>query len=137
MSLFHTISTFLNQLIKKKNFESFTIFYSMMNLMLSLLQLLFCKLHKSLFCKFHKLCKLHNSSQLSQSCHTKTELLINSFKNNFLTNQHFLSVQIQSNQIVRLSLSSCLAVTNAACSMLICLFLFQTSCILFLTFFCH
>ena len=68
-----TTSTFLNQLKKIENFKNFTIFYSMscliscsvMNLMLSLLQLLFHKLHKSLFCK------LHNSLQLSQSYYTK------------------------------------------------------------------
>ena len=81
-----TISTFLNQLKKIENSESFTTSYSVMNLIQSLLQLLLHKLHKSLFCKHH------NLLQLSQSCHTKTELLTNSFKNNLLTNQHLLSV---------------------------------------------
>src|SRR5436189_4303645 len=79
-------STSLNQLKKIENSENFTMFYLisclisylMMNLMLSVLQLL--------------LCKLHNFSQLSQSCHTKTELLINSFENNFFANQHLFFV---------------------------------------------
>ena len=70
MSLSHTTSMLSDQLIKRENSESFTMFYSVMNLMLSLLQLLLCKLHKSLL---RKLCKLRNSSQLSQSCHTKLD----------------------------------------------------------------
>ena len=97
MSLSCTISMFSDQLIKRENSESFTMFYSVMNLMLSLLQLLFCKLHELLF---HKLCNFLNLSQFLLSCHSKNEvtnlkkshdnfqkieLLISLFKNNLFS----------------------------------------------------
>ena len=82
MSLSHTTSMLLNQLIKKENSESFIISYSVMNLMLSLLQLLLHKLHEPLF---RKLC---NSLQLPQSCHTKNWIAGQFIQKQSLYNQH-------------------------------------------------